>query len=113
MNNVPKLKAGQVVEVKYSGKRTLCMVTYGYHDEDLALSGDEYFCPIRRFDENLGRGPNCEITKVYGRASNLYAYKLDVKNRELIWSRPTIKMTLAQIIQELGYEVEIVDCETV
>lgn len=66
------------------------------------------------------RGPSREwdIVKVYGliRGMDAYGFALSTETafaRDLLWERKTaVKMTVAQICEKLGYDIEIIKEET-
>ena len=72
-----------------------------------------------RYPINLVVGEAClnnpygNIVKVWGRVTGTASYgaalNLGDADRKLLWERkPAVKMTVAQICEKLGYEVEIV-----
>lgn len=65
------------------------------------------------FDNELkGVGPNAglSIDKVYGLSNSFnYVFSTDVAGRPLLWERKVVKkMTVAEVSEVLGYDVEIV-----
>ena len=69
------------------------------------------------FDNELkGVGPNSglSIDKVYGLSNSFNSvFSTDVAGRPLLWERKVVKkMTVAEVSEALGYEVEIVKEKT-
>lgn len=97
-------------------------LTYG--EGELALCSNEGdYSALNHFDDDLvGQANGWRIDAVYGRTHPKYLLDCSTEGRELLWERedvaededdedPTqpVKMTLAEICDALGHNVEIVD----
>lgn len=110
--NIRDLKVGQLLVITDKGNNveSLAIVTFNNKDE-ICISGPSFYCDINdmkqeSMESSLG---GYVVERVYSRGHNRLAYKLDIGGRTLLWSRPTAKkMTVAEICEKLGYEVEIV-----
>lgn len=85
----------------------------GWHDRTLNA---KFMYPTNQEQTpRRGKAGEWDIVRVYGLdrgtpASGLaLAHRLYVLERPLLWKRtPTVKMTVAQICEELGYDIEII-----
>lgn len=102
------LKVGYVVKLR---KGALCMVLPNANDE-MCLSGDHDWFPVSELRDDLTNKytDTTDVVEVYGRcAANKYAHDLSTHRRDLLWERKEPKkMTVKEICDALGYEVEIV-----
>lgn len=112
MGNIPEIKSGYIVEINHdceSEQPHLCMVVNT--KRGLTISGEGYWNDLSDFNEKLiYEGFDRRINKIYDRSPyNSNCHKIEVHSRKLLWERPTTKkMTIQEIINELGYNVEIV-----
>lgn len=81
------LMPGMIVEV-YSGLSSLAMITGGSWG-NLCLSGPSVYFFVDSLDNELTYG-EYSITKVFGYTYNKDAYKIDTKDRELLWERKPV-----------------------
>ena len=102
------LKDGYVVEILNDEGETILCGIYHNKDDELAISGEHTWYPVKRLDDSLEyRGD--KIMKIYGRSNNKASYKVSAEGRGLIWERvEPRKMTVAEIEEALGYPVEVV-----
>lgn len=102
------LKVGYVVKLRNGN---LCMILPNSYDE-LCLSGPDDWKPVSEFWDDLTNRLNSakDIIEVYGRShSNHHAHVVSECSRDLLWQRSEAKkMTVKEICDALGYEVEIV-----
>lgn len=109
------LKVGYVAKLR---KGTLCMVLPNANDE-MCLSGERDWFPVSELRDDLTDKytDTADVVEVYGRcAANKYAHDLRTHRRDLLWKRCDLlwkrseakKMTVKEICDALGYEVEIV-----
>lgn len=67
-----------------------------------------------RFSCHTQRQESHDITEVYGLINDSKHYQdalcTSIEHRDLLWSRkkPPVKMTVAEICEKLGYDIEIV-----
>lgn len=78
---------GMIVEV-FSGLSSLAMITGG-SGGNLCLSGPSVYFFVNSLDNELTYG-GYSITKVFGCTCNKDAYKIDTKDRELLWKRKPV-----------------------
>ena len=78
---------GMIVEV-YNGLSSLAMITGG-SGGNLCLSGPSVYFFVNSLDNELTYG-GYSITKVFGCTCNKDAYKIDTKDRELLWKRKPV-----------------------
>lgn len=105
MNSSSRLLVARIRDFEKVGVRILHGHTYG----GKVLS--------ECFDNELkGVGPNAglSIDKVYGLPNSFDSvFSTDVAGRPLLWERPSVKkMTVAEVSEALGYDVEIVKGDT-
>lgn len=102
------LKVGYVVKLR---KGALCMVLPNANDE-MCLSGERDRFPVSELRDDLTNKytGTADVVEVYGRcAANKYAHHLSTHQRDLLWKRSEAKkMTVKEICDALGYDVEIV-----
>lgn len=102
------LKVGYVVKLRNGN---LCMLLPN-SDDELCLSGPSDWKPVSEFREDLTSrlNTNKDIMEVYGRSSsNRHAFFVSTDKRARLWQRSEAKkMTVKEICDALGYEVEIV-----
>lgn len=102
------LKDGYVVEILNDEGETILCGIYHNKDDELAISGEHTWYPVKRLDDSLEYGGD-KIMKIYGRSNNKASYKVSAEGRGLIWERvEPRKMTVAEIEEALGYPVEVV-----
>jgi hypothetical protein len=103
-----KIKAGYLLVVETSGERHN-MTVIPDRDDDLGCSTppQKHWWPIYKFDEN-GKYFDSQVVAIYGRTTCARLLDNSLEFRELLWERKgPKKMTVAEICNELGYEVEI------
>lgn len=115
------LKPGYVVEMRDGSKAIICEYQpKGARKTELALmyeKGDHGWDKFGLVNDDLTWdgvvGSNHDITKVYGYSSDGYfANNTNTEFRPLLWERKEPKkMTMKEICDALGYEVEIVKGE--
>lgn len=100
---VVKFRNGNYAMVLLFGTGNLCAVT-------ACRTWMNIFGEIREDLTSKCGYDDCDITEVYG--YDEYAYKsrdIDIENRPLLWKRSEPKkMTVKEICETLGYDVEIV-----
>lgn len=104
------LEVGYVVKLR---KGVLCMVLPKANDE-MCLSGNHDWFPVSELRDDLTNKytDTADVVEVYGRCdSSKYARDLSIYRRELLWKRGAKKMTVKEICDALGYDVEIVKGE--
>lgn len=115
-SDIPELHSGMIVETR---KKDLLFVTESY-EEEIFLMGNDKFDELRYYDDNLinTEDKSLDIIAIYKPLKGLEKMALNgFLNKSkigmtLIWERKEPKkMTLAQISEALGYEVEIIDNE--
>lgn len=115
-SNIPELHSGMIVETR---KKDLLFVAESY-EEEIFLMGNDRFDELCYYDDNLinTEDEDLDIIAIYKPLKGLEQRALngfiDKQKRglTLIWERKEPKkMTLAQISEALGYEVEVVDNE--
>ena len=84
------LQVGYVVEItdKENSKTFLMKVENGKEGE--CLSGEKAWFPIDKLKENMiykSDFNNYVVTKIYGFATNINAWKVSTNSRELLWER--------------------------
>lgn len=105
-----ELKEGMIIECR-NGDRYLLRTACG---ELIASSNDEYIGLDydEKLNENQYFDKNFDVMKVYTSKAFILNSLFDDDYLECIWERKGHKkMTLAQISEALGYEVEVVDNE--
>lgn len=104
-----ELKVGYVLELEERTDGVSFVMILPNQSEELVISGPKEWFPLKCFDDNL-EYMDTRVLKVYGYSYNSQAYNLSSIGRELLWERTLPKrLTKAQIEQELGYPIEIVD----
>ena len=115
-SDIPELHSGMIVETR---KKDLLFVAESY-EEEIFLMGNDRFDELCYYDDNLinTEDEDLDIVAIYRPLKGLEQRPLngfiDKQKRglTLIWERKEPKkMTLAQISEELGYEVEVIDNE--
>ena len=115
-SDIPELHSGMIVETR---KKDLLFVAESY-EEEIFLMGNDRFDELCYYDDNLinTEDEDLDIVAIYRPLKGLEQRPLngfiDKQKRglTLIWERKEPKkMTLAQISEALGYEVEIIDNE--
>lgn len=109
-DNKMELKEGMIVECR-NGNRYLLRKR---SDELICSNFDGWFTAT--YDKKLNENEYCvesfDIMKIYESKANVLTNLFDDKYLTCIWKRKeSKKMTLAQISEALGYEVEVVDNE--
>lgn len=112
---VPRLHEG--IEPGYvcrlrNGKNYILYVFIKNGTEEIALAGDQDILVCYRVDLTHEHDKEYDIMKVYGYSSS--AYNINEPDmicyRDLIWKRQEAKkMTVKEIAEALGYEVEIIE----
>lgn len=114
------IKAGYLLEVEDGRDGTTFYMTVVPSARVDAVLGcccpDKHWWPLSCFDEDtlVYRGPafTATILRVYGRTNNRLLLANTPANRKLLWEREkkpeAVKMTVAEISEKLGYDVEIV-----
>lgn len=112
-----EIKAGYllVVENERTGKSwnmTVLPGNRGYFEEELACTdreGGDYW-PIEYFNNKTLTTPTgIRIKAIYGVTSNRFLLDCSTDERDLLWTREEAKkMTVKEICDALGYDVEIV-----
>ena len=105
-----ELKEGMIIECR-NGERYLLRKVNG---ELFASSNDEYMSVD--YDEELNENKyfykDFDVMKIYTSKAFILNSLFNDNYLECIWERKEPKkMTLAQISEELGYEVEVIDNE--
>lgn len=105
------LKVGYVVEYR-NGYFRMIFPTY---NGDLVLkpAADSTYCSLSEYDDDLifwgASGHGLDIVRVYGYGDECSASYASYIGRKLLWERKEPKkMTVKEICDALGYEVEIV-----
>ena len=115
-SDIPELHSGMIVETR---KKDLLFVAESY-EEEIFLMGNDRFDELCYYDDNLinTEDEDLDIVAIYRPLKGFEQRPLngfiDKQKRGLIliWERKEPKkMTLAQISEALGYEVEIIDNE--
>ena len=115
-SDIPELHSGMIVETR---KKDLLFVAESY-EEEIFLMGNDRFDELCYYDDNLinTEDEDLDIVAIYRPLKGLEQRPLngfiDKQKRglTLIWERKEPKkMTLAQISEALGYEVEVIDNE--
>ena len=115
-SDIPELHSGMIVETR---KKDLLFVAESY-EEEIFLMGNDRFDELCYYDDNLinTEDEDLDIVAIYRPLKGLEQRSLngfiDKQKRglTLIWERKEPKkMTLAQISEALGYEVEVIDNE--
>ena len=115
-SDIPELHSGMIVETR---KKDLLFVAESY-EEEIFLMGNDRFDELCYYDDNLINTENedLDIIAIYRPLKGLEKMALNgfidksKRGLTLIWARKEPKkMTLAQISEALGYEVEVVDNE--
>ena len=109
-DNKMELKEGMIIECR-NGDRYLLRTTCG---ELVASSNDKYIS--LDYDEELNENKyfakDFDVMKIYTSKAFILNSLFNDKYLECIWERKEPKkMTLAQISEALGYEVEVIDNE--
>lgn len=111
------LKVGYVVELRNG---SLCMVLpttdVTAYPSGLCLSGKDWFAlnaldaELKCVEPNTSKAADYDVMKVYGFADCTYsASKIGTTSRHFLWARKEPKkMTVKNICEALGYDVEIV-----
>lgn len=106
------LRAGKhVIEIRSGEKCLVAENKNGFFG--ICLNGRNYFSALdsTMYDDNLAflnSYKNNDIVKIY-EIDNSCAFEYLENNLTLIWERKEVKkMTVSEIAEELGYEVEIV-----
>lgn len=111
-----KLKVGYVVEFNNGERGVIAGAKYGNY---IALgNGEILFLSWFDTDLSLTKGlkpirelPFC-VTTIYGypkSPQSLLSNPFDLSNKEAVWSRHAVKMTLKEIEEKLGFVIEIVE----
>lgn len=106
-----EIKDGYLLVVK-TGDKVHNMTVAHNHDGKLAcVTPEQHWWPVDCFDEN-GVFEDSKIVAIYGRTTNARLLDNSIEKRSLLGKREegpaVVKMTLAQICEKLGFEVEIV-----
>lgn len=111
-----KLKVGYLVEFNNGEMGVIAGAKYGNY---IALgNGEILFLSWFDTDLSLTKGlkpirelPFC-VTTIYGypkSPQSLLSNPFDPSNKEAVWSRHAVKMTLKEIEEKLGFAIEIVE----
>lgn len=110
--NRDAIKAGHllVVERTDTGEKFNMTVLPSNHTGALGCCGDDRWWNLRAFDRDTLEYTGNKIVEIYGYTANKHLLDNSTEDRELLWSRPVEpkKMTVEEICDALGYEVEIV-----
>ena len=109
-DNKMELKEGMIIECR-NGERYLLRTVCG---ELVASSNDEYmnFDYDEELNENKYFNKDFDVMKIYTSKAFILNSLFNDNYLECIWERKEPKkMTLAQISEALGYEVEVIDNE--
>lgn len=110
--NRDDIKAGYLLVVEDIGPGVKFNMTVVPSQNGLGCCGDSHWWPLSHFCFDTLDVPflGYEIIKVYGPTVNKYLLRNSTKERELLWARPqrSKKMTVKEICDALGYDVEIV-----
>ena len=115
-SDIPELHSGMIVETR---KKDLLFVAESY-EEEIFLMGNDKFDELCYYDDNLinTEDKNLDIIAIYKPLKSFEKMTLNgflnksKRSLTLIWERKEPKkMTLAQISEALGYEVEVIDNE--
>lgn len=109
------IEAGYLLVVKHPFGTTFNMTVLPSRSSELACCyPDGEWWPLDNFDKRTlilnGRDGEFPIVEIYGKTCNRLLLSNSTEKRELLWSRPEEpkKMTVKEICEALGYEVEIV-----
>ena len=111
-----KLKIGYVVEFNNGEMGAVAGTKY---DNYIALDGEDEILFLSWFDTELALTKGLRnikklpfyVTTIYGYPKSpqkLLANPIDINDREIIWSRAAVKMTLKEIEDKLGFGIEII-----
>jgi hypothetical protein len=107
-NSMPEIKDGYLLVVETHGEKHNMTVVHNDNDELGCVTPDKHFWNVRNFDVD-GDYWGSKIVAIYGRTYNKYLLENSIARRELLWERKEPKkMTVAEICEALGYEIEIV-----
>lgn len=105
-----EIKDGYLLVVKTRGKihnmtvGNCCINSMGLG----CVTPGEHYWPVDKFNAD-GVYMESQILAIYGRTYNCCLLDNSTKDRELLWERKeTKKMTVSEICEALGYDVEIV-----
>lgn len=103
-----EIKDGYLLVVK-TGDETHNMTVVRYYDDDLGcVTPHKHWWPADCFDEH-GVYVDSEVIAIYGRAAIRCSLDNSTEDRKLLWKhKEPKKMTIAEISEALGYDVEIV-----
>ena len=109
-DNKMELKEGMIIECRNGNRyllRTACgKLIASYNDKYMSLDYDEELNENQYFDKDF------DVMKVYTSKAFILNSLFDDEYLTCIWERKEPKkMTLAQISEALGYEVEVIDNE--
>ena len=90
-----KLKVGYLLEIIdiMTNVTSYATITYGELDNKknrLCISGEDTWFPLKELNRDTMGYALIRVLKVYGRASNMNAWKLEPNDRKLLWSREDI-----------------------
>lgn len=109
--NRDDIKAGYLLVVKNTDSGEVFNMTVVPNQAGLGCCGSAHWWPLSFFGFNTlaCNFPGYEIIKVYGPTCNKYLLSNTTEDRELLWTRRKVKkMTVEEICDALGYDVEIV-----
>lgn len=102
------IKVDYLLEISNEAEKFLTRVCYDNYGA-LGVASDGFSLDLGDFDDTLRFGWY-KVTKIYGRSPRWAVHELTAEFRNLLWEREeSKKMTLAEVCEELGYKVEIVD----
>lgn len=116
VNLKEKLKIGYVVEFNDGEMGAIAGTKY---DNYIALDGEDEILFLSWFDTELALTEGLRnikklpfyVTTIYGYPKSpqkLLSNPININDREIIWSRAAVKMTLKEIEDKLGFAIEII-----
>lgn len=110
--NLSDIKSGYLLKVETDGEihyMTVVNARTDDQDEIWCCTPGKHWWPLSEFNAGTLTYRNSTILAVYGPAYAAYILDNSPKGRRKIWERKSPKkMTVAEIIEVLGFDVEIV-----
>jgi hypothetical protein len=106
-----EIKDGYLLVVETGAKTHNMTVISDSRDLLGCVTPGQDWWDVACFDKN-GVFSDSRIVAIYGRTDNRFLLDNSTNNRKLLWKREekpaAVKMTVAQICEKLGFEVEII-----
>jgi hypothetical protein len=106
-----EIKDGYLLVVETDGEIHNMTVVHDHSGNLGCVTPEKHWWSAHHFNEN-GIFGDSEVVAIYGRTYNAYLLDNSTEDRDLLWKREekpaAVKMTVAQICEKLGFEVEII-----